>query len=124
MSPAMQLTQCQARLQEAGREASAAARKLRGLVPVEMYDELMLQLCGVAACATDLKVILGTMRMIGELEQRPAPVTTETLELSQCVKHDRSDRSDDIDVSEGTRRAFAHQLEMIGDDTLSGEGES
>ena len=110
MSLAMQLTQCQARLQEAGREASAAARKLRGLVPVEMYDELMLQLCGVAACATDLKVILGTMRMIAE--------------LSQCVKHDRSDRSDDIDVSEGTRRAFARQLEMIGDDTLSGEGES
>ena len=122
MSLATDLTQCQQRLLEAGIKASAEARKLRGQVPVEIYDELMLHLCGIAAGANELKIYLGAMRMTGELEQRPPPVTAESLELAQCVRRDRDDRLDGIDVSETTRRAFAHQLEMIGDDTLADNG--
>lgn len=83
MSLATDLTQCQERLAEAGLKASAEARKLRGRVPVEIYDELMLQLCGIAAGANELKTYLGSLRMIGELEQRPPPVTAESLELFQ-----------------------------------------
>ena len=83
MSLATDLTACQQRLQEAGKKASAEARKVRGLVSVEIYDELMLQLCGVAACANELKILIGTLRMIGELEQRPPEVTAERLELFQ-----------------------------------------
>lgn len=81
MSLATDLTACQQRLQEAGRKASAEARRMRGLVPAEMYEELMLQLCAVAAGANELKTYLGSLRMIGELEQRPPPVTAEMLEL-------------------------------------------
>lgn len=91
MSLATDLTACQQRLQEAGKKASAEARKVRGLVSVEIYDELMLQLCGVAACANELKILIGTLRMIGELEQRPPEVTAESLELFQggqeCPHH-------------------------------------
>lgn len=118
MSLAADLTQCQQRLAEAGRKASAEARRLKGIAAVEVYDELMLQLIAVTAGANELKTLLGSMRMIGELEQRPTPVTVETLELAQCGRRDGVDR-DGIDLSETTRRAFAHQLEMIGDDTLA-----
>ena len=83
MSLATDLTACQQRLQEAGQKASAECRRLKGIAPAEIYDELMLQLCGVAACANELKTLLGTLRMIGELEQRPPEVTAERLELFQ-----------------------------------------
>jgi hypothetical protein len=124
MSVATDLTQCQARLAEAGRKASAECRRLRGLVPVEIYDELMLQLCAVAAVANELKVCLGALRMIGELEQRPPTVTAETLELADCMRRDQGDLVDRIDESEATRRAFAHQLEIVGDDTLHEQASS
>ena len=109
MSLAADLTQCQQRIAEAGRKASAEARRFKGIAAVEVYDEMMLHLIAVTAGANELKTLLGTMRLIGELE------------LAQCVRRDRDDRLDGIDVSETTRRAFAHQLEMIGDDTLSDE---
>ncbi|MDP1587733.1 MAG: hypothetical protein Q8M07_08330 [Prosthecobacter sp.] len=121
MSLATDLTQCQQRLQEAGRSASAECRRLRGIAPTEVYDELMLNLCVFASETNQLKVLLGSLRMIGELEQRPAAVTAESLELAQCGR-DRSDMVDRIDESEHTRRAFAHELEMIGDDTLADSG--
>lgn len=115
MSLSIDLTQCQARLQEAGREASAVARRLRGQVPVELYDELMLQLCGVAACANDLKVLLGSLRMIGELEQRPAPVTAETLEL-----HPGADRRGG---QECPRSLMLASLHRAGDHSLDDDEE-
>lgn len=84
----MDLTQCQERLAEAGRKASAAVRRLKPLLPVEAYDELMLAHCAVAASSLELKTLLGSLRMTGELEQRPAPVTAESLELF-APYHDR-----------------------------------
>lgn len=116
MSLATDLTQCQARLAEAGRKASAATRKLRELVPVEIYDELMLQLCGIAAGANELKVYLGSLRMIGELEQRPPPVTAESLELAQCGRR-RSAHPSERDFEH-----FKHDLVVIGDDTFADDG--
>ncbi len=106
MSLATDLTQCQARLAEAGRKASGECRRLRGIAPVEIYDELMLHLCGVAACANDLKVLLGTLRMIGELEQRPAPVTAESLELAQC----RQDTAETLELSQCGRGGLKPEL--------------
>lgn len=116
MSLATDLTQCQQRLQEAGLKASAEARKLRGLVPVEIYDELMLQLCGIAAGANELKIYLGSLRMMGELEQRPPPVTAESLELSQCI------RREPAPPSERDFEHFKHDLAVIGDDTFEERG--
>lgn len=118
MSLAMELTNCQARLAESGRKASAEARKLKGLVAPSVFDELMLQLCIFAAESNALKAMLGSLLMMGELEQMPPAVTADSLELAECM---RRDLVDGMDVSEGTRRAFAHQLEMIGDDTLTRE---
>lgn len=85
MSLAIDLTQCQARLAEAGQKASAEARKLKAVAPPAVYEELMLQLCAVSACANGLKILLGSLRMIGELEQRPPEVTADTLELAGCM---------------------------------------
>lgn len=116
MSLATDLTQCQQRLQEAGLKASAEARKLRGRVPVEIYDELMLALCAVAAGANELKVYLGSLRMIGELEQRPPPVTAESLELAQCI------RREPAPPSERDFERFKHDLAVIGDDTFADNG--
>lgn len=121
MSLAADLTQCQQRLQEAGLKASAEARKLRGLVPVEIYDELMLHLCGIAAGANELKIYLGAMRMTGELEQRPPPVTVETLELAQCG---RRDLASPAACSERDFEHFKHDLAVIGDDTFKDEDSS
>ncbi len=117
MSLAIDLTQCQERIAQAGKAASATVRRLKTLLPTVAYDELMLAHCAVAASAVELKTLLGTLRMIGELEPRPPAVTAERLELASCVR--ASDLIDRIDESEGTRRAFAHELAMIGDDTLS-----
>ncbi len=83
MSLAIDLTRCQERLLEAEQKASAEARLLKAVAPPAIYNELMLQLCVVAACGNDLKTILGAMRMCGDLEQRPAEVTAETLELGR-----------------------------------------
>lgn len=120
MSLAIEITRCQERLQEAGRKASAECRRLREIVPAEMYDELMLQLCVFASETNQLKVLLGSLRMIGELEQRPPPVTAESLELAGCVPvvpafpaHPLRDE----------REAFRRELQHIGDDTYE-EGES
>jgi len=71
MSLTTDLTQCQARLAEAGLRASAEARKLKGVAPVTVMNELLLQLCVIASEANQLKTLLGVMRMTGELEQRP-----------------------------------------------------
>jgi hypothetical protein len=129
VSLALDLTQCQQRLAEAGRKASAEARRLRSIAPPPVYDELMLQLCAVAACATELRICLGGLRMIGELEQMPPPVTTESLELASCVPvvpmlvgfSDRGDLIDQIDESEATRARFVQSMHRAGDHTLDEE---
>lgn len=117
MSLATDLTQCQARLAEAGRKASAEARRLRGLVPVEIYDELMLQLIAVTAGANELKTYLGSLRMMGELEQRPPPVTAESLELAQCIRREPVAAPTERDFER-----FKHDLAVIGDDTFVERG--
>ena len=116
MSLAIDLTTCQQRLAVACIQASAEARKLKSVAPAAVYEELMLQLCIFAAESNALKALLGSLRMMGEMEQRPPPVTAEMLELATCVR--ASDLIDRIDESERTRKAFAHELEMIGDDTM------
>jgi hypothetical protein len=83
MSLAMDLTACQQRLQEAGQKASEEMRKLKSVAAPTIYAELQLHLCNVASEVNKLKVLLGSLRMIGELEQRPPAVTAESLELFQ-----------------------------------------
>lgn len=111
MSVATDLTANQQRLTEAGQRASAEARKLKGIAPPEVVNELLLQLCIVASESNMLKSLLGSLRMMGELEQRPPPVTAERLELARCVSmfpghpvYDDAER-------------FAHELAKTGDDT-------
>lgn len=110
MSLATDLTQCQERLVESGRRASAEVRRLKGTAPAPVYDELMLQLCNVTAEANRLKALLGTLRMLGELEQRPPVVKVEDLEL---FEH----RAVPMD-------ALLASLHRAGDHTLDGEGDA
>lgn len=121
MSLAIDLTDCCDRLLKAERAVSAEVRALKGRVPDATYGRLQAELCVLTSEANRVKITLGVARMTGELDQRPPLVTAERLELAKCVRRDGADLVDGIDVSEPTRRAFAHQLEMIGDDTLREE---
>jgi len=112
MSLAHDLTQCQARLADAGMQASAAARRLKGVAPVPVMSELMLQLCIVASEVNKMKALLGTLRMTGEMEQMPPSVTAERLELAQRERmlaslhragdHSLDDEDDHADVTDGS----------------------
>ena len=101
---------------DAERAASARLRGLKGMVPPEIYSELQVQLIIIASEATRLKVCLGSLRMIGALEQRPPPVTVESLELSAfCGRSDHGAPAE---------RDFEHSkrdLAVIGDDTFADE---
>ncbi len=121
MSLATELTQCQETLMSAERAASAQLRALRGIVPPNLYSELQVQLIIIASEATRLKVCLGSLRMIGDLEQRPPPVTAETLELAQCG---RRDSASPAPCSERDFEHFKHDLAVIGDDTFKDEDSS
>lgn len=113
MSLTTDLTSNQEEIQNAEREASALLRRARALLPPALYNELQLKMCIIASEATKLEMNLGAMRMIGELEQQPPPVTVETLELTQYVpRHALRDES----------AAFARELKKIGDDTLTERG--
>lgn len=114
MSLATDLTQCQQRLADAGRKASAQCRRLRGVAPVEIYEELMLELCVFASETNQLKALLGALRMTGELEQRPPPVTAESLELFQDARS----------MEPGTREQFIKSLHRCGDHSLDEEPDS
>jgi len=119
MSLATELTQCQGTIMDAERAASARLRGLKGMVPPEIYSELQVQLIIIASEATRLKVCLGSLRMIGALEQRPAPVTVESLELAAFCG-----RSDHGLAPAATERDFEHfkrDLAVIGDDTFADE---
>ena len=136
MSLATDLTRCQERLAGAELKASAEARKLKAVAPPVVYSELMLQLCNVAAEVNRFHNLLGSMRMAGDLEQRPPPVTVESLELAGCVPqvHVVGSAAEVDEISE-TRvvpffpaheivdqsAQFALELAHIGDDTLRGE---
>ena len=136
MSLAIDLTNCQSRLAESGRGASAAVRKLKGLVPPAVFDELMLRHCEIAAECTQFKMLLGVMRMTGEMEQRPPEVTTESLELSGYIP--RAMVFPDVDTASqfaakhlvpmlphdpvhDESELFRRELERSSDDTLTGE---
>lgn len=122
MSLAIDLTQCQARLAEAGRKAAAEARRLRPVAAPGVYDELMLQLCVVTACANELKLLLGSLRMIGELEQRPPEVTAKTLELASCMPPaPRVTSPFPTHAVEPAGPEYWRSLRAAGDDTLSDE---
>lgn len=115
MSLAIDLTTNQVEIEKAEREASALLRRARNVIPPAIYNELQLKMCIIASEGTRLKTNLGTMRMIGELEQRPPEVRTETLELAEFVpvvplfpEH----------AIEDHRARFALELAQIGDDTL------
>lgn len=117
MSLAIDLTNNQVEIEKAEREASALLRRSRNVIPSAIYAELQLKLCTIAVEGTRLKTNLGTLRMIGELEQRPPEVKAENLELAAFVpmlpKHPIQD----------DHERFALELAQIGDDTLK-EGES
>ena len=121
MSVAIELTQCQERIAQAGKTASATVRRLKPLLPVAAFDELMLAHCAVAAGALEFKVLLGSLRMMGELEQRPPEVTAESLERAQCG---RRDSASPAPCSERDFEHFKHDLAVIGDDTFKDEDSS
>lgn len=124
MSLAIDLTQCQARLAEAGQKASAEMRKLKAVAPPEVYAELQLQLCNVAAEAGNLKIYLGTLRMIGELEQRPPEVTADRLELAACMPAAApSVPAFPAHAIEAPGAAFRRALHAANDHTLDEEGQ-
>lgn len=100
MSLATELTSIQGRLSSEGQRASEYLRAHKQVMPAEVYNELQLYLITVASEATKLKMTLGAMRMVGELDPQPPAVTAESLELSR-------------------RRQYAEQLRRIGDDTLT-----
>lgn len=112
MSVAIDLTNNRMRILEAEQEASRLLRAAREVVPPVVYADLQVRLCIIASEVEAMKVNLGTLRMIGELDQVPPPVTAERLELAQCVPmvpaHAIRDQS----------AAFALELQRIGDDTL------
>lgn len=116
MSLAIDLTNNHTEIEKAEREVSALLRQYKSVLPAVIYNELQLKLCVIASECTKLKGNLGSLRMIGEMAQRPAAVTVETLELAAFVpmlpEHPIRDE----------REAFALQLRHIGDDTLSERG--
>lgn len=113
MSLATELTNIQKRMTEAEQKASAFLREHKAVIPPTVYSELQLHLIVVASEATKLKITLGSMRMVGDLDQQPPEVTAESLELAECVP--MIPRHPIIDQ----REAFALELQHIGDDTLS-----
>lgn len=123
MSLAIDLTQCQARLAEAGQKAAAEARKLKPVAPPAIFDELMLHLCAITAGGHELKMLLGSLRMIGELEQRPPEVTAETLELASCMPPGQGgDKLPTLFPSHAVEPAgpgYWRSLRAAGDDTLN-----
>lgn len=121
MSLTTDLTQCQARLAEAGRKASAEVRKLKTTAPAVILNELLLQLCVFASETNQLKALLGALRMTGELEQRPLPVTAESLELSQCVRRGTEATPGG---QECPRSLLLASLHRAGDHSLDDEPES
>lgn len=126
MSLAIDLTDCQKRLSEAEKATSAELRKLRNVVPPAIYGMMQAHLCSVASETNRLKVLLGSLRMIGELEQMPPLVTTDGLELAAFVGGigdlmDRGDLIDQIDESEATRARFVQSMHRAGDHTLDKE---
>ena len=132
MSLAIDLTTCQSRLAESGRAASALVRELKGKILPAVYDELMLRMCEIAAEYNQFKVLLGVMRMAGEMEQRPPEVTVERLELAGCVvpERDRIHKTHEVvpvvpafpaHAIKDQSAAFARELQLIGDDTLQPE---
>lgn len=112
MSVAIDLTNNRKRILEAEQEASRLLRAARGGVPPMVYADLQVQLCIIASEVEGMKVNLASLRMIGELDQVPPPVTVDRLELARCVpmvpEHPIRDQS----------AAFALELQHIGDDTL------
>jgi hypothetical protein len=124
MSLAIDLTQCQARLADASHKASAEARALKAVAPVEIYNELMLQLCALTSETNNLKSLLGSLRMIGELEQRPSPVTAETLELAACMPPRQDDAAPSLFPDhpvDPPGAAYWRSLRAAGDHTLDEE---
>ena len=115
MSLGIDLTNNRLRILEAEKEASRLLRAARGVVPPVVYGDLQVQLCIIASELEKLKVNLGTLRMIGELEKMPPTVTAERLELAQCVPMVPAH------VIRNERAAFALELQRIGDDTLISE---
>lgn len=115
MSLATDLTECQRRISAAEKTVSASLRQMRNIAPPAVYGEMQAQLCVIASESNRLREYLGVMRMVGDLEQMPPPVTTESLELAAYVPmlplHEIRDE----------RAAFAKELEHIGDDTLRDE---
>ena len=118
MSLAVELTDCSTRLLKAERSVSAEVRALRGRIPDAVYGRLQTELCVLTSETNRVKILLGSMRMIGDLEQIPPPVTVESLELAECVRkapmlpaHPLRDERD----------RFALELRHIGDDTLDSE---
>lgn len=116
MSLAIDLTTCQQRIAVACIQASAEARKLKAVAPHAVINELMLQLCIIASESNNFKSLLGSLRMCGDLEQIPPPVTVERLELAECVPMFPTHAVRD------ERERFAHELAMIGDDTFADNG--
>lgn len=115
MSLAIALTDNQQRIIDAERCASQLLRNARNVIPAAVYSDLQVQLCIMASEGEKLRVNLGALRMLGELDQQPPPVTADRLELASCVpmvpRHALRDES----------AAFALELEHIGDDTLTEE---
>lgn len=121
MSLATDLTDCQKRLSEAERATSAELRRLRNIVPPAVYNEMQAQLCIVASEGNRLKMLLGSLRMIGELEQMPPPVTADRLELASFVPVVPMVPAHPI---RDEREAFKLELQHIGDDTLEDRKEA
>ena len=82
MSLAIDLTDSCDRMLKAERALSAEVRALRGVIPDVVYGRVQAALCEVTSEANRVKITLGAMRMAGDLDQRPAPVTAESLELA------------------------------------------
>lgn len=106
------------RLAAAGPKVSALVRLLKGRIPVQIYDDLLTELCGVAAGTNELKIALGVARMVGEVEQRPPPVTTERLELAACMPLPRKVDPFPAHAVEAPGPDYWRTLRRAGDDTL------
>lgn len=120
MSLAIDLTSNQVEIEKAERAAAELLRGLKGRIPAEFYSQIQVQHCIIASEATKLKTNLGALRMMGELEQRPPPVTAESLELARFVPVVPAFPAHAI---RDERAAFALELRHIGDDTLAEDGD-
>lgn len=72
---------CSDRLIAAVGGASAKLRQVRASLPADLYTGVMLDLCALANESQRLKMLLGTLRMVGGSAPRPIPTRVEDLEL-------------------------------------------